>query len=187
MTYHQPIVTQTQTPAAWVPSAPAKKPEVPVTVLEEILDDVRQSLAHNPAAAQAGIARLLAILDRNEVVAGFPAYARGGFAPWQRRRVETYLTDNLEGTVQIKTLAKMVSLSASHFCRAFKQTFGRTPHNYLTGLRVERAKQLMRSTAEPLSQIALACGLADQAHLCKVFRRCVGHTPSAWRRLHQVA
>jgi len=40
----------------------------------------------------------------------------------------------------------------------------------------------MLTTEDPLSQIALACGLADQAHLSKLFRRAVGETPSAWRR-----
>jgi hypothetical protein len=40
----------------------------------------------------------------------------------------------------------------------------------------------MRTTQEPLSQIAVACGLCDQAHLCRVFRRLIGMSPSAWRR-----
>jgi hypothetical protein len=41
---------------------------------------------------------------------------------------------------------------------------------------------MMSTTQEPLSQIAIACGLCDQAHLCKVFRRMIGMSPSAWRR-----
>lgn len=40
----------------------------------------------------------------------------------------------------------------------------------------------MLTTAESLSQIALASGFADQAHLSKQFRRMIGETPSAWRR-----
>ena len=183
MTYHHSIGTQT--PGSCLPSAPATKTAVPVTVLEEILDSIRQSLTNDLTAAQAGIARLAAILEGKDIAPSDVTYARGGFAPWQKRRIEGYLSEHLERTVHIEALAEVVSLSASHFCRAFKQTFGRTPHDYLIGLRVERAKQMMRTTAEPLSQIALACGLADQAHLCKVFRRCVGHTPSAWRRLYQ--
>ena len=140
-----------------------------------------------PSMPWLGSAADAVILDGKEILPPVPVYARAGFPLWQKRRVEAYLTQNLEHSVGIKTLAGMVSLSASHFYRAFKRSFGKTPHAYLVGLRVERAKQMMQSTAEPLSQIALACGLADQAHLCKIFRRCVGVAPSAWRRLHQGA
>ena len=150
----------------------------------KFLEDVKRALADDPDAARAGIARLSALLEGTDTAPALPAYVRGGFAPWQKRRVEAYLHEHLEQSILIRTLADLVSLSTSHFCRAFKQSFGKTPHAYLIGLRVERAKEMMRSTAEPLSQIALTCGMADQAHLSKIFHRCVGQTPSAWRRLH---
>jgi AraC-like DNA-binding protein len=53
---------------------------------------------------------------------------------------------------------------------------------HIVRLRLERAKQLMLTTRDPLSDIALRCGLADQAHLSKLFRRWTGETPNAWRR-----
>jgi len=149
--------------------------------LEQILDEIRSALLHDWSAAQAGIARLSAILSGKEIPA---PYARGGFAPWQKRRVASYLIDHLDQSIRIKVLAQMVSLSTSQFSRAFKQSFGKSPHAYLMGLRVARAKQLMLTTHEPLSQIALACGLTDQAHLSKIFRRLVGVSPSRWRRVH---
>jgi AraC-like DNA-binding protein len=49
-------------------------------------------------------------------------------------------------------------------------------------LRVEKAQSLMLMTDERLSHIAIASGLADQAHLTKLFRRFVGETPNSWRR-----
>jgi AraC-like DNA-binding protein len=82
----------------------------------------------------------------------------------------------------VDELAGLVPLSVSHFCRAFKETFGDTPHMYIIRLRLELAQSLMLATEDPLSQIALASGLADQAHLTKLFRRVVGETPGAWRR-----
>ena len=184
MTYHQTLGTELQPQVAWLESPGAAKPKVSLKILEGILDDVKRALAHDPGAAQAGIARLSAMLDARDVTPAQPVYARGGFAPWQKRRVETYLRENVGEPVRMKSLAQMVSLSVGHFCRAFKQSFGKTPHAYLTGLRIDRAKEMMLSTAEPLSQIALACGLADQSHLSKAFRRCVGETPGMWRRLH---
>ena len=84
--------------------------------------------------------------------------------------------------MRVKDLAEQVSLSVSHFCRAFKESFGASPHLHLTRSRVERAQCLMLTTDDPLTQIALACGMADQAHLSKLFRREVGEPPNAWRR-----
>ncbi len=49
-----------------------------------------------------------------------------------------------------------------------------------------RARQLMLTTSQSMSEIALACGLLDQAHLCRTFRKATGTTPGAWRRNHAV-
>jgi len=89
---------------------------------------------------------------------------------------------NLNCPLKAEDLAEQLSLSAGHFNHAFKETFGESPHAYIVGLRLEMAQELMLSTAEPLSQIAYACGFADQSHFTKVFRRGVGQTPNAWRR-----
>lgn len=105
-----------------------------------------------------------------------------GLAPWQARRVVTHVDENLAKSITIDHLAGMVGLSGSYFCRAFKDSFGHPPHAYIMRRRVERAQALMLRTREPLSQIALACGLSDQAHLCNLFRRLVGVSPSHWRR-----
>jgi len=79
----------------------------------------------------------------------------------------------------------MVRLSAGHFCRAFKRSLGVAPVAYIAGRRVACAQHLMLATDEPLSQIALACGFYDQAHLTRVFRRYAGTSPHDWRRRHR--
>ena len=146
-----------------------------------LLDEVRYAMERNhPDGARSAALRLVTLLTQTAEVEA--AIARGGLAPWQRRKVERYLREHLERPVRVGELAEQVPLSVSHFCRAFKETFGDTPHAYLIRLRLEVAQELMLATDEPLSQIALASGLADQAHLTKVFRRLVGETPSAWRR-----
>ena len=146
----------------------------------QLLSQLRRALERDPAAARATAARLLALLDRQD--AGEVRRLRGGLAPWQQRRIERYLCQRLKSPVHVMEMAREVSLSVSHFCRAFKESFGVSPHLHLTRLRTERAQHLMLTTADPLSQIALACGLADQAHLSKIFHRVMGETPSAWRR-----
>jgi AraC family transcriptional regulator len=146
----------------------------------EILDDVRRAMERNPESAHAAALRLVTLLTPS--TQGASAGARGGLAPWQKRKVDRYLAENLGQTMYVEGLASHVSLSVSHFCRAFKESFGTTPHMHIIRLRLELAQRLMMTTEEPLSQIALACGMADQAHLSKLFRRGVGESPGAWRR-----
>ena len=106
----------------------------------------------------------------------------GGLAPWQVKRLKTYVAENIATQISLFEMATLVKLSTSYFSSAFKVSFGISPHNYVVAQRVEFAKHQMRSTDCPLCEIALDCGLADQAHLSRVFRRLTGTTPSAWRR-----
>jgi AraC family transcriptional regulator len=112
---------------------------------------------------------------------------RGGLAPWQIRQVTTYIESHLDMTIRTKDLAALVRLSSFHFCRAFRESFNDSPHGYLMRRRVERAQGLMLTTSAPLGQIAAECGLADQAHFNKLFRRYVGDSPGAWRRARATA
>jgi AraC-like DNA-binding protein len=148
-----------------------------------LLDEVRRALDSDIGRARRPAARLAALLDGGCSGTGRTT-ARGGLAPWQSRRVERHIEAGLEAGLAVHDLARLVSLSPSHFCRAFKESFGAPPHAYVLSRRIERAKALMLTTSERLSAIALACGLADQAHLCRAFRRIVGTSPAAWRRDH---
>jgi AraC family transcriptional regulator len=154
-------------------------------VLDEVsrlIDDVRAALETDFRIATTAATRLAALLSTRLADNHALRPARGGLAPWQKRKVQRSIEDGLDGQLPIDALAQVVSLSPSYFCRAFKESFGETPHAYIIKQRVARARTLMTTTSESLSQIALACGLADQAHLCHCFRRITGMTPAAWRR-----
>jgi len=105
-----------------------------------------------------------------------------GLAPWQTRKVKEFIDASLDSTIRLRDCASKARLSASYFSHAFKATFGTTVCHYIRRRRVERAQRLMLLSSEPLSQIALACGFADQAHYCRVFRDVVGSSPNVWRR-----
>jgi transcriptional regulator GlxA family with amidase domain len=146
----------------------------------EVLDAIRRAIGRDLDGARAAADQLVVLLapaapDRTSPV-------RGGLAPWQTRKIARYLAEHLEDSIRIRALAQEVPLSVSHFCRAFKETFGEAPHAHVMRLRLEKAQLLMLATSEPLSQIALACGLADQAHLSKLFQRHLSESPSRWRR-----
>ena len=107
---------------------------------------------------------------------------RGGLAPWQTKLVNRYVREHLSSNIRIATLAQMVQLSASHFHRAFRCSFGEAPGSYIVKSRVMRAQQLMLNSDFSLVQIALEIGMCDQPHFCRTFRRVVGINPNAWRR-----
>ncbi len=106
----------------------------------------------------------------------------GGMAPWRLKRVLAFVQAELHNTIVVKDLADSSGLSPSHFCRAFKASVGEAPHAYLMRMRLERAKDLMIQTDENLCRIAKICGLADQAHLTRLFRKHTNATPYRWRR-----
>ena len=108
--------------------------------------------------------------------------ARGGLAPWQERRAKEILSANLDGNMPLKDVARECRLSVSHFSRAFRRTMGVAPHNWLLTRRVELAKEKLRDRELSLSDVALACGFADQSHLTRMFTGTVGISPGAWRR-----
>ena len=108
--------------------------------------------------------------------------SRGGLLAWQLNRVVDYIETHLAEKIMAMDLADLINASVGQLIRAFKISVGVPPFHYIASRRVELACTLMSTTREPLSQIAIACGLCDQAHLCKVFRRMIGMSPSSWRR-----
>ena len=108
--------------------------------------------------------------------------SRGGLAPWQVNRVVAYIESNIGLRFRIADLAGVVQLSSSHFSRGFRVSFGVTPFAYVKVRRIRHAQVIMLSTRGRLSQVALECGMFDQAHFTRVFRMVVGISPSLWRR-----
>lgn len=108
--------------------------------------------------------------------------SRGGLLAWQLNRVLDYIEAHLSDKITAMDLAGLIEVSIGQFFRAFKISVGVTPFHYVTARRAELACTMMKTTREPLSQLAISCGLCDQSHLCRVFRRMFGISPSVWRR-----
>ena len=111
--------------------------------------------------------------------------SRGGrLLAWQSRRVRDYIESHLADRLRVTELAALVNRSPAHFSRAFKATFGETPRAFVFRRRIELAAKYLASTDMCLSEVAMHCGFADQAHLCKRFREATGRTPTLWRHGH---
>ena len=118
---------------------------------------------------------------------GAPKFAvppRRGLEAWQKLRTEEMLRAHLEGNITIRELAIACSLSASHFGRCFRLSFGTSVHQRLIQLRIDHAKDLLSRSNKTLVEIALLSGFCDQAAFSRTFTRIEHMTPSRWRRLN---
>jgi AraC-like DNA-binding protein len=107
---------------------------------------------------------------------------KGGLAPWQRRRASELLHENLNGRIRLAEIARECGLSASHFARSFKTSFGVSPHQWLIQHRIDFAKQQMSQSRMSLTEISIRSGFNDQAAFTNAFRHLVGVSPGRWRR-----
>lgn len=158
------------------------------SVMAELCSAVRSALDDERGTAEESLRRATEFLQKMGGTDAEPKEpVRGGLSPWQIRKVTSHVETNLDRPITNGELATLVRLNLSHFGRAFRNSFGEPPHEYVIRRRVERAQGLMLSTDASLSEIALDCGLADQSHLTRLFRRIVGESPRAWRRARLTA
>lgn len=100
-------------------------------------------------------------------------------------RVLNYIEDHVsDRTLGIVRLAKVAGMSSFHFCRVFKKHSAKTPMQYLSCLRVEKAKDLLKHSSANMSVslIATTVGFYDSSSLNKHFKKTTGLTPTAYKR-----
>ena len=107
---------------------------------------------------------------------------RGGLAPWQVRRAAEMIGENLDGNIRLSDMARECGLSVSHFTRAFRKSFGKSPYRWLLERRIDRSKTLLVTTDLPIADIAIRSGFSDQTAFTRAFGRIVGDSPGRWRR-----
>jgi AraC family transcriptional regulator len=92
------------------------------------------------------------------------------------------MREHLGQDVGLQDLASALRLSRFHFCTAFRLATGHTPHEWLTRLRMERARKLLGDESLRVTDIALATGYQTPSAFAARFRRHVGVSPSEYRR-----
>jgi AraC family transcriptional regulator len=155
-----------------------------VSSVVDLLNTANRQLDVNREAARASISRASSLLwvEINKDAECDPCHSSRALLGWQIRRVRDFIDEHLGRRILVADLSAIVQRSEAHFARAFKKTFAISPHAYVLRRRVEKASHLMLVSDDSLSDIALVCGMTDQAHLCKIFRQITGQTPAAWRR-----
>jgi AraC family transcriptional regulator len=107
---------------------------------------------------------------------------KGGLAAHQRRQLVEFIDHQMAEAISLGQLAGLCALSEYHFARMFRVSFGLPPHQYVLARRLSRARELLRTTSQPLGDIALACGFASASHFTNRFRQALGGTPGEYRQ-----
>ncbi len=108
--------------------------------------------------------------------------SRAGLVDRRLRRAIEFMHDNCGRELSLAEIASAAYVSEFHFARLFKKITGLTPHVYLAGLRIERARKLLAESDLAIAEVGAAVGYASQSHFTKVFREATGMTPRAFRQ-----
>ncbi|MEO1049852.1 MAG: helix-turn-helix transcriptional regulator [Bacteroidota bacterium] len=105
----------------------------------------------------------------------------GGLTPGQIRSIDAYIYNALDTNITITKMAQIAELSTFHFSRMFKQTMGETPYQYVTKIKMLKAKELLIETGLPVIQIGLEVGFDNPGHFSRAFKKQFGYSPTQVR------
>lgn len=102
-----------------------------------------------------------------------------------RRLVQSklFIDNHFADPIKLNDIADGANFSKFHFIRLFKKTYEKTPHQYLIYVRIEKAKDLLKTMAL-VSEVCSAVGFDSISSFTDLFKRLVGQTPSAYQ-IHQ--
>jgi YesN/AraC family two-component response regulator len=94
-----------------------------------------------------------------------------------------FINDNYRTDIRLASAAREAGMSPAHFSRMFRKVMGLSYQDYLNSRRITKAKNLLRTSAQSVTGIAVSLGFADQTGFGRIFKKLTGQTPSAFRNL----
>jgi AraC family transcriptional regulator len=128
-----------------------------------------------------GLSFATALLINHSTGATRLSQYRSGLSPYKLRQITEYIGDNLSNNLSLAEMANLLQMGPCHFARAFKESTGLSPHQYVLRRRVEHALQRLKETRTNLADIAYDLGFSSQGHFTTVFSKIVGVSPSSYR------
>jgi AraC-like DNA-binding protein len=99
-------------------------------------------------------------------------------------RAKRFIEEHFAAPLELEEIAAAGNLSKFHFIRVFKSVYGRTPHQYLTSVRIARAKELLKNQ-KSVTETCFAVGFESVTSFTDLFKRRVGQIPSAFQKTHR--
>lgn len=93
-----------------------------------------------------------------------------------------YIRENYQNSIQLRDIAAFSDLSPNYFCSTFRKETGSTVVEYLNTVRIEHAKELLRTTDLSAADVSNLTGFSDSAYFCSVFKRITGYTVTDFRK-----
>jgi AraC-like DNA-binding protein/ligand-binding sensor protein len=128
--------------------------------------------------------RLLEIFGRHlSILSNQLAVENSAAEPASVSRAKQFIAQNQDNALCLATVAKAVNTSTFYFCKLFKRATGLTFTDYLARVRIEKAKTLLLDRNRRVSEIAYDVGFQSLTHFNRVFKKIVGKSPTAYRRV----
>ncbi len=96
--------------------------------------------------------------------------------------IKTHLLEHYDQRITLDNLSTHFAISKYHMQRLFKKHVGQSPGEYLLAVRMAKAKELLRTTALPVNEVAFAVGMENASHFISTFRQQVGLPPQKFRQ-----
>ena len=144
-------------------------PQEPVLFRDRLLDMIKNWKSPNPIRkleSQCFAMELVYLIIRDHSESGPLETSSIRSFNW----ITSYFSFHLSEPLSIQDMARRANLSSSRFRELFKQEFGIPPHQYLLGLRIKHAQELLETTELSQEKIAVYCGFSDIYHFSKMFR-----------------
>lgn len=151
--------------------------------LSRLLSEIEEKRDCFGLAVQSLLLRLFIGLGRLETEPA-PAEQTSGDRKRLVEGILGYMTERYREQVRAEDLCRRFHLSRSYLHRIFKQEAGVSISEFLIAFRINKAKELLVSGSEPLSEVAAAVGFQDLSHFCHMFKRLAGVTPGRYRSGH---
>ena len=99
------------------------------------------------------------------------------------RPIITYISNHYKEKIYIETMSDMITVSPDYFTKMFKDSIGRTPIDYINGLRINRAMQMLATTDTSVNDISDELGFSNSNYFHKIFKQYMDTSPAAYRKM----
>jgi two-component system, response regulator YesN len=152
--------------------------------VETFRNDIRDYLKKPLSISEPARSKNILPVPDTMVQRGTPPAAVSQSQHHKIQQAVRFINDNYRTDIRLAAAAREAGMSPSHFSRIFKKVLGLSYQDYLNDQRITEAKNLLRTSARSVTEIADSLGFADPTGFGRIFKKLTGHTPSAFRSLH---